>query len=306
MIINDATLRTTRQQHQALFYEEVRATKPIWPLFCMLQTLTKGDQMTFHWAENHRMARRWEGPRVINAPRHESVTIALGKPWENSIGIKRTELEDDATEVMARRVKGFGGASVAFRDWRATDQLCRGFTTINSNDGVTYFNANHPREGGLAVQANSHAGALSPATFNTRMAAMMARTDRYGNPLGIVPNILMAGPKNREMVKTILMADTIPHTIDAVSSQMTNINRGALEGVINPYLVDGWDDYWFLFDTTGMAPAWVFLERTQTEFQAQDTPASTAFFENDEVRYGTRDRFEVGPGGWWAADGGAL
>lgn len=305
MIINDATLATSRQLHQALFYEEIRSAQPIHAKFCLTQKLGTGEQMTFHWAENHRLSREWVGPRLVNQLRHESVTIAV-RTWENTVAIKRTELEDDVTEVMARRVRGLAQGATAFRDNRATQRLVAGFTSVNSNDGVTYYATTHPREGALADQANRHTAALTPTSFNTRMAAMMARTDRYGNPLGLQPNLLMCGPSNREMLKSILMADTIPNTINAVSSQMTNINKGAVEGMINPYLVGTFDDYWFLFDTNGVAPAWVMLERTGIEFQSQDTSASDCFFESDEMRYGSRDRFECGPGAWWQSDGAIL
>jgi phage major head subunit gpT-like protein len=56
-------------------------------------------------------------------------------------------------------------------------------------------------------------------------------TDNEGRPLGLVPNLLVVNPANRDAALTVISADKI-------GGGNTNINKDAVDVLMTPYLID--------------------------------------------------------------------
>lgn len=70
---------------------------------------------------------------------------------------------------------------------------------------------------------------LNDTNFNAAYAAMGAFKDDYGNPLGIMPNLLVVGPSNRAAAKTVIEAENN-------AAGASNINFKAVEVLVVPWL----------------------------------------------------------------------
>ena len=71
--------------------------------------------------------------------------------------------------------------------------------------------------------------ALDDANFNAAMAAMGAFKGDNGNPLGIIPNLLVVGPSNRAAAKTVVEAEKN-------AAGASNINYKAVDILVCPWL----------------------------------------------------------------------
>jgi phage major head subunit gpT-like protein len=70
---------------------------------------------------------------------------------------------------------------------------------------------------------------LGDTNFNSAYAAMGAFKDDYGNPLGIMPDLLVVGPSNRAAAKTVIEAENN-------AAGASNINYKAVEVMVVPWL----------------------------------------------------------------------
>ncbi|MCQ9375161.1 Mu-like prophage major head subunit gpT family protein [Methyloversatilis sp. XJ19-13] len=70
---------------------------------------------------------------------------------------------------------------------------------------------------------------LDAANFNAAYAAMGAFKDEAGEPLGVMPRLLVCGPSNREPALTVVKAERN-------ANGATNINRDAVDVLVVPWL----------------------------------------------------------------------
>lgn len=292
-----ANLAAARIAYEALFRETLGQVTPTWPVWCM-ETRITGSSAQYNWMDDPQLPEEFTGTATWKQMRSEGVVIA-DHIWRNSFVVTRQEYEDDQLAIINSRVMGLAEGFPKHQDYRATQSLIAGFSTAGY-DGVNFFAATHPREGGLANQSNTAAGALTATTFNTAMAAMMGWTDRYGTPMGIVPTHLMFGPKLRDVALSILGMQYVSDGTTTVE----NVNRNSVLPIMNPFLVDTSDDYWFLLacGSRGVKPGMV-QKRLDPEFNAMDSPTDSATAEREEYRYYGRARYGTGLTMWQLAYG---
>ena len=82
---------------------------------------------------------------------------------------------------------------------------------------------------GFWQMAFASKAALDEASFNTAIEAMMSQKSDKGRPLGIMPNLLVVGPKNRAAAKKVIEAEN-------KAQGESNINYKAVEIVVVPWL----------------------------------------------------------------------
>jgi len=219
------------------------------------------------------------------------------RTWESTISIDRTALEDDLYGQITLRIKEMAQAARQHLDILTFGLLATGFTA-KCYDGAAFFGSH--TQGGLA-QSNKGTDALSSASLQAAITAMMRFQDDQGKPAGVMPDTLIVSPENWWEAWTLLNSAYFPDPVTAASQQIgANPLKGMLLPIASPYLPSAGD--WFVCDSKRTVRAIVLQLRKQFEFEALDGGTENSFL-RDKYLYGVRARYNVGFGDWRAAYG---
>lgn len=97
---------------------------------------------TYGWLGQFPNFREWIGDRVINDMAAHGYSIT-NKLWESTVGVKRTDIEDDNIGIYAPLFNEAGRASAALPDELVFDLLNKGASTL-CYDGQNFFDTDHP------------------------------------------------------------------------------------------------------------------------------------------------------------------
>lgn len=152
---------------------------------------SSGRANTYGWLGELPGMKEWVGPRQINALKAYNYSLE-NKPYEDTIGVDRDDIEDDMEGVYAPRFTAMGRAVGAFPDQLVFAALKAGFAT-NCYDGQYFFDTDHPviAEDGTTVSvANTDGGSgtgwylldskqpINPIILQIRKAAQFVAKDR--------------------------------------------------------------------------------------------------------------------------------
>lgn len=182
-----------------------------------------------------------------------------------ALGIRASfELYDDDQYGLIKKAPKALAQSAAFR----IEQDCfnifnLGFTTVNSIDGVSLFNSQHPLLGGAAATnrgpgvssiISSVGGAagtypnrpnpavdLSITSLQAAINHFERLTNAQGFPVALVPKYLLISPLNKWIAREILGSGYKPYTSD---NEINALIGEDLTYFVGHYLTD--DDAWFL------------------------------------------------------------
>jgi phage major head subunit gpT-like protein len=233
------------------------------------------------------------------------------KTFEASIAVDRKAIEDDQYDMIRLRVRDLADRVAEHQHKMTVEQLAKGFTGLGY-DGVSFFNAAHQTAPG-STWSNRTTSALSANSLASAINDMMYVPDDRGEPLGIIPDTLLVGPKLQwsaiELIESPVVVYTGNINDTAPSTAYKNAFQGKLKLIVSPYLRGAYDDYWFLLDT-GRAMRGVILQQRSdvpVEFSALQNPnMSDASWWTDRFYYGVRARYNVGYGLWQTAYGAIL
>lgn len=149
-------------------------------------------------------------------------------------------------------------------------------------DGKNFFAENH--KFGKAVINNKTDDAFSESAYETARSAIMSYTDSTGEPLALVPDLLMVGPTNEKKAKRVLKAELI--VPDGATAPESNLNKDTAELEVNPLLSGEYADLWFLMVTTrGYKPVAV-QKAKEGALTRQDQEDLDCVFNHNVNRYG--------------------
>lgn len=97
---------------------------------------------TYGWLGQFPKFREWIGARVIKDMAASGYQIT-NKSWEATVGVKRTDIEDDAIGVYRPLMAEMGRAAAVFPDELVFELLKAGETTL-CYDGQNFFDTDHP------------------------------------------------------------------------------------------------------------------------------------------------------------------
>ena len=221
--------------------------------------------------------RKWVGPRQVKNLSSKKLVLKEDS-FEDTIGVGVREIETDNWSFYTAAVKQLAENTVKLWDRLATEALADPGTWI---DGKAFFATD--RKYGKSTINNKTTSALSASTFNTAYETMQSYVDHAGNPIGVVPDLLMVGPKNRTTAFEILNSKLVA----SGNATIENPNYGVAEVIVNPYLVGNYDDYWFLM-SAGDAIKPVALQKSKEgELAAQNQPTDDCVFSEGMALYGT-------------------
>ncbi|GGA95798.1 Mu-like prophage major head subunit gpT family protein [Agarivorans gilvus] len=141
MIISSATLNALRTTFNAQFNQ---ALKNVAPSFQKIATIVPSSSKsnTYGWLGASSEFREWVGERVFNDLSEHAYTIT-NKTFENSVQVKRDDIEDDNLGVYTPMVQNLAQKGGMFPDKLVYQLLAAGFTTA-CYDGQNFFDAEHP------------------------------------------------------------------------------------------------------------------------------------------------------------------
>ncbi|MDD3610464.1 MAG: Mu-like prophage major head subunit gpT family protein [Halothiobacillaceae bacterium] len=97
---------------------------------------------TYGWLGQFPAFREWVGARTIKDMAAAGYQV-VNKSWESTVGVKRTDIEDDAVGVYRPLMAEMGRAAAAFPDELVLQLLKAGESTL-CFDGQNYFDSDHP------------------------------------------------------------------------------------------------------------------------------------------------------------------
>jgi len=168
---------------------------------CMRTTSTGSDEI-YAWLGQMPEMREWIGERHIQQLVKHGFRIE-NRMFENTIGVKRTEIEDDRVGVYGPMFEDFGRVIREFPDHLLTELIEAGFNSP-CYDGQNFFDEEHPAslydggEGG--VQSNFQAGvgpawylldltrSVRPFIYQERIPFSMDRMNFDPNDIGVFLN----------------------------------------------------------------------------------------------------------------------
>lgn len=288
MQITTAILAALNTDFSLEFKEGYDATE-VWHPKLATQISSTTKSSTYGWVGRVLALREWIGPRIAaNLVAHDYVLP--NKSFEGTIELDRDELEDDNLGVF----KGMALPSLASAAKKHPDQLIAALFAANpaAFDGLSLFNAAHPTfdEPGTTY-SNSFALALTAANFSTNWAAMVSYTGEDGQPLMVMPNLLIVPPQLKKTALEIMSSTLIINGAGTAAGE--NVLKNWADVLVVPELASS-PTRWYLADVSKPIKPIVYQLRKPAEFVTRDAPTDPNVFDRKKFLYGVDWRGNVG------------
>lgn len=165
MLITPQSLRTLSNGFNAAFkrgFEQPTSEKDM----LAMRINSTGSQENYGWMKEFPTMREWVGQRVVN--NLEATAYSLkNKMWENTVGIKRTHIEDDQLGIYGNIFPLMGEDAALHPDDLVFEKLLDGFS-VNGGlayDGQYFFDSDHigyDSNGNETSFSNVQAGSGNP------------------------------------------------------------------------------------------------------------------------------------------------
>ena len=299
MIVNQSAISAITKNLLATFNKALETAPSQWEKVAM-RVQSTGAQNDYSWLDRFPKMREWLGERVIKNLKAYNYVL-VNKKFEVTIGVKRTDIEDDNLGIYAPIVSEAGYSAKQLPDELVFDLVNAGFGATKglAYDGQFMFDTDHPV--GAGVASNKGAAALSAATQAAAIASLGAAItamnnfqDEEGRPLNIMPNVLLVPPALQDTA--FILANN-----ERLDDGKANPYKGRLTVVVSPRLTSA--TAWFLLDTTKAIRPFIWQERRAPEFVSQTNPDADTVFLREEYLYGASARGNAGFGLWQLAYG---
>lgn len=245
--------------------------------FCMTVGDADHSVVELPFMEQFAFMRKWVGPRQVKNLSAQKLTMTEDA-FEDTIGIPVRAIETDNWGLYANSIAQLGDNAARLWDRLATAALTNAGNWI---DGKPFFATD--RKYDKETICNKTTSALSAGTFNTAYETMCSYRGHAKAALGIIPDTLMVGPKNRTTAFEILNAKLIA----SGNATVDNPNAGLCKLIINPQLVGDADDYWFLMACGGPIKPVALQKSKEGAIAALNRPTDDCVFMEGQALYGT-------------------
>lgn len=162
MIINRTNIANLQVGYRSTFQKAFSAGET---LYTRVSTVVPSSTATeaYPWLGQLPRIREWIGERVVRSITTEGYQLT-NKPFEQTVTVPRTAIEDDTYGVYSPLIGAMGEAARVFPDELVFGALAKGFAA-NCYDGQYFFDTDHPvrqEDGSIATVSNMQAGAGAP------------------------------------------------------------------------------------------------------------------------------------------------
>lgn len=209
--------------------------------------------------------REWLGAKQYGSVEFFTQTVRL-KKYERSLPLPRLTVDYDPGGQVATTLRAWIQETMQSHDDKAVFDVLTG----SSGAGPTAFDAvsliNDAHTMGSSTHDNKVTTALTPANYDAARQLMAGYKNAAGEPLNIVPDTLIVGPKLETMALEIaegtvrLQGMAGDGSLDSgtrvATGPIDNVYRGnKLTVIVWRRLVSTQDDYWYLVDTSKTSKA---------------------------------------------------
>lgn len=294
MIINQASIREAFSAFNTVFSKAFSETEAQYTKIAMEVPSDTRDE-TYAWLGAVPSMREWIGDRQIKNLAAYGYTIH-NKDFELTVSVPRNDVEDDRIGVFKPMFQDLAYSARLHPDKLVFGLLPKAFTEL-CFDGKPFISDNHtPGYEGKKAKAQSNKGTaqLTPGSYGAARTQMLTLVNDEGEPLRIVPDLLVVSPQKEAVARTILEATEI--------HQETNIYKGTAELLVVPELAAN-PEQWFLLCTKRPVKPFIFQNRRKPQLVAKDKPSDDNVFWEKEFIYGVDARCNAGYGLWQLAYG---
>lgn len=284
MVVNGQALASLYVGYKTLFYRQMDLT-PATKDKIATTVPSSTSREEYAWLGMFPKMREWVGSRVVQALEAHGYTIK-NKDFETTVGVKRSNIEDDTYGVYAPMFSQMGESAKRHPDEIVWACLAEGFRQ-KCYDGSTFFAVDH--KVGKNVVSNRSNGKLSLETYKEARTVMMSYTNEQGQPLGIIPNLLVVPPQLEAAALEILNTQYINGT--------TNPYYKSAELHVEPELA-GNSNAWYMACTNRFIKPIIYQERKKIQFTSLTNPRDMNVFMDNEFVYGADGRDAAGYGLW--------
>jgi phage major head subunit gpT-like protein len=253
---------------------------------------------TYGWMQRLPAMRQWIGPRTLQNLSNHSYTLT-NVPWELTVAVDRDDWEDDMLGIYSPLFEEMGRAARKLPDIQMVTVLQAGATTGLGFDGLSFFNNAHTALGaGAAIDNNFAATALTAANYAAVRAAMMAFQGEDGQPLGVMPNLLVVPPQLEGTARLILNAEQVASAAGTASE--TNIWRNSASLLVVPELA-AQATTWYMFDVSRPIKPLIWQNRRSPALVSRANPQDSNVFNSRQLEWGVDGRGQGGYGPFFLA-----
>lgn len=302
MELTHADLVGFRTRWETMFNQAFALAEPQIEKIALQVNSGRVEQVVHRWMAGIPGMREFTDTRVINNLETNGQTVRNRK-WEDTVAIKREDLERDQYGVYDPMVARLGQIAKLHRDELGFGLLSDMLTdpTITAYDGIAFY-GNHNANRKVSFNNVSAANLAEPA-LATAIQELRKRRDRFGNPLAaaqsrplliIPPDLEFTARKlqNLSFIVTTRPGTAAPTGAD-VAAGAENVLQGAFDIVISPYLKTAKEWHLTLVDRICKPVIW------QLEQEIEMYGWDKFLFQwsmHDEYVLGARGLYAVGPG----------
>lgn len=285
MVLNRQTYNTLNIGFSAAFQKGFEETPVQYEKIATVVSSSTKEQ-TYGWIGKLQSMREWIGERTVQNLSLSDYSIK-NKSFETTVGVDRDDIEDDTYGIYGPIFMDLGQCARQHPNKLVFDALKGGFEN-RCFDGKTFFATDHPNGEGKTY-SNRGTKKLTAESYQEARSMMMNLKDEQGNPLGLVPNVLVVSPSNEGEALRILKAEQIEGT--------SNIYKDTAELLVEPELGgEDTDEAWYLLCTRRPLKPIIFQERKKAEFTSLIKPDDEHVFMEKQYLYGVDSRCNVGYG----------
>lgn len=280
-----------------------QATPTYWEQLA-IEVPSAGEAVTYNILDRIPDMRKWlaGNPRAIVNAALRSFTI-VNDDWELTAEIPRNKFDDDLQGAFTPLFGQFGERAKHWPDKMITTLMQSGtLATSTGYDGQPFFSTSHPvnmdsTTAGTYSNYSATGMALTAANYNTVRSTMATYTGADGNPLEIMPSLLVVPPQLEAAARQILNAEWISTAaaVGTVAGGAPSINvfRNSATLLVFPRLSNQ-PTTWYLLATSGATKPFAFQNRKTPVFQAYTNPTDPEVWKNRKYVFGTDARGAAG------------
>ena len=268
------------------FASGIESVPDTWQKFCgSIQSGAAANVYPF--LEQFGGMREWIGERQLKNVSTRKIEV-VNRDFEDTVVIPRNDIEDDQYGIYATLIAQMGcNAGKIWQDL-AIEALVSNPAWI---DDTAFFTAD--RVYGDFPIVNNSKEELSAETYAAARKSMMEYRGHNGRNLGIIPNLLIVGPKNEAAAFAILKDRLQLRELASGVGATDNPWNGSAELLVLPELSGDAEDLWFLTATNGILKPLFVQQRKQPALVTLDSENDENVFCRKEYIYGTDARGEA-------------
>jgi phage major head subunit gpT-like protein len=240
MEITTQSLNSVKKGFQKLFDKAYQGIPDPWFLQLAMESSSTGAEEEYHWLGAIPGMEEMLGEITLkNLVRH-GWTIK-NKEWQDTVSVKRVDLERDKLGVYTPLVNALGEAARMHPGELVAKLLSEGFATKDYT-GKNFFDTAKKAHAKARAFTNKDTHVLAASTFETARATLKGMLNAEGRAMRLGADLVLVVPPALEAeARKILIADTI-------NGGETNVNKGTARPLVVPELASYSDTAWFLIE----------------------------------------------------------